>query len=354
MSDRFTGGDNLTDKDGLKYYIHKTMMLNELSGGVGAYQISNARNASSGPSFGAIQYDLGANQRGRNLFESIATTATNADGARIISNAELKQIQDHLYKPFNRMSVEEKALYDQLKPKMDQALASSEGKSQINADYSRVLDSKVAHVNSVVDNVTNPVNKAFLQGDLKSQVMIADIANQYGPAVNAKLSEFLNQTSSDAGVTLPGEGKLVKVSGSLGSDDIHRFRLATEYGVNHPADANRRDKNIDDVVGTNKLAVATPDAQSRFNLATVKVGNEQFTIASDPAGIMPASIYRTPETTPPALATLTKFTDFDSVEALLKTGILTGKGEPVAISQTPTTDNRVLQQPGIEQPRATM
>jgi hypothetical protein len=354
MSDRFTGGDNLTDKDGLKYYIHKTMMLNELSGGAGAYKISNAQNASSGPSFGAIQYDLGANQRGRNLFESIATAATNADGTRIISEAELKQIKDHLYKPFNRMSADEKEIYDRLKPKMDQALASAEGKSQINADYSKVLDTKVAHVNSVVDNVTNPTNKAFLQGDLKSQVMIADIANQYGSAVNRKLSEFLNQTSSDAGVTLPGDGKLVKVSGSLDADDIHRFRLATEYGVNHPADANRRDKNIDDVVGSNKLSVATPDSQSRFDLATVKVGNEQFTIASDPAGIMPASIFRTPEATPPALATLTKFTDVDSVEALLKTGILTGKGEPVAVSPTPGVENRLLQQPAIEQPRMPM
>ncbi len=259
MSDKFTGGDALTDKDGLKYFVHKTMMLNELNNGVGAYKISNAEAAASGPSFGPIQYDLGSNKNGQTLFESIALAATDAKGARIISDAELKQIQDHLYKPFNKMNDADKAVYADLKPKMDLALSSSEGKSQINADYSKVLDSKVAHVNAVIDNVSNPKNKAFLQGDLKSQVMIADIANQYGAAVNGKLKEFLNQTSKDAGVT-PPNGNLVKVSGTLDSTDISAFRMATAYGINNPADAKRRDKNISDVVGTYKLSAATPDS----------------------------------------------------------------------------------------------
>ena len=33
---RFTGGDHLKPEDGLKYYIHQAMMVNELSGGRGA------------------------------------------------------------------------------------------------------------------------------------------------------------------------------------------------------------------------------------------------------------------------------------------------------------------------------
>ena len=36
---RFTGGDHLKPEDGLKYYIHQAMMVNELSGGRGAYKI---------------------------------------------------------------------------------------------------------------------------------------------------------------------------------------------------------------------------------------------------------------------------------------------------------------------------
>jgi len=45
---RFTGGDHLKPEDGLKYYIHQAMMVNELSGGYGAYAISNAKKADSG------------------------------------------------------------------------------------------------------------------------------------------------------------------------------------------------------------------------------------------------------------------------------------------------------------------
>ena len=41
---RFTGGDHLKPEDGLKYYIHQAMMVNELSGGRGAYKISNAES----------------------------------------------------------------------------------------------------------------------------------------------------------------------------------------------------------------------------------------------------------------------------------------------------------------------
>jgi hypothetical protein len=355
MTDRFTGGDNLTANDGLKYYIHKTMMLNELNGGNGAYRISNAQNAASGPSFGPIQYDLGANQAGRDLFESIARSATNADGTRIISDVQLKQIQDNLYKPFSDMTAAEKAVYTQLKPAMDSALASAEGKSQINADYSRVLDSKVAHVNAVVDGVTNPTNRAYLQGDLKSQVMIADIANQYGTRVNQKLSDFLSQTSADAGVQLPGDGKLVKVSGPFDSSDIHNFRLATAYGVNHPADANRRDANIDAVVGTNKLSVTEPDPANGIRVATVdgKLNKETFTVAYSEAGI--PSIYKSPEMTPPPLATLTKPISLEGVGKLLKeTPFLTGLGTPAPSDQTreqpaPSVRND-LQQPSV-QPR---
>jgi hypothetical protein len=350
MSDRFTGGDTLTASDGLKYYIHKTMMLNELSGGNGAYRISNAQNAASGPSFGPIQYDLGANQRGRDLFESIARSATNADGTRIVSEAQLKQIQDNLYQPFSDMTAAQKAVYSQLKSTMDAALSSPEGKSQINADYSRVLDSKVAHVNAVVDGVTNPTNKAYLQGDLKSQVMIADIANQYGPRVNDKLKDFLSQTSADAGVQLPGDGKLIKVSGPFDSSDIHNFRLATAYGVNHPADANRRDANIEAVVGANKLSLAEPDAATGVRVATVAgAGNQSFTVAFSDAGI--PSIFRSPEMTSP-LATLTQPMPLEAVQKLLQTDFLRGQGTPAsgdATREPPSPPLRNdLQQPSVQ------
>ena len=242
----FTGGDHLKPEDGLKYYIHQTMMVNELSGGRGAYKISNAEKAASGPSFGPIQYDIGGNNEGRNLLERIAREATDSKGNRFISDNEIKQMQIHLYKPFNKMSAEDKQVYQNLKPKLNQALASEAGISLINRNYDKVLDKKVGEVHKVISKITNLENKQFLQSNMQAQVFIADIRNQYGDKVNDALKEFLSQSKEDNGVRLPG-GRQVKVEGKLDMEDLKNFRMNTAYGVKHPADARRRDKHIEDV-----------------------------------------------------------------------------------------------------------
>ena len=243
---RFTGGDHLKPEDGLKYYIHQTMMVNELSGGRGAYKISNAEKAASGPSFGPIQYDIGGNNEGRNLLERIAREATDSKGNRFISDNEIKQMQIHLYKPFNKMSAEDKQVYQNLKPKLNQALASETGISLINRDYDKALDDKVNKVNNVISKITNPDNKKFLQSNMQAQVFIADIRNQYGDKVNDALKEFLSQSKEDNGVRLPG-GRQVKVEGKLDMEDLKNFRMNTAYGVKHPSDARRRDNNIEEI-----------------------------------------------------------------------------------------------------------
>ena len=243
---RFTGGDHLKPEDGLKYYIHQAMMVNELSGGRGAYKISNAEKAASGPSFGPIQYDIGGNNEGRNLLERIAREATDSKGNRFISDNEIKQMQIHLYKPFNKMSAEDKQVYQNLKPKLNQALASETGISLINRDYDKALDDKVNKVNNVISKITNPDNKKFLQSNMQAQVFIADIGNQYGKKVNEALVEFLSQSKEDNGVRLPG-GRQVKVEGKLDMEDLKNFRMNTAYGVKHPSDARRRDNNIEEI-----------------------------------------------------------------------------------------------------------
>ena len=243
---RFTGGDHLKPEDGLKYYIHQAMMVNELSGGRGAYKISNAEKAASGPSFGPIQYDIGGNNEGRNLLERIAREAADSKGNRFISDNEIKQMQIHLYKPFNKMSAEDKQVYQNLKPKLNQALASETGISLINRDYVKVLNKKVGEVHKVISKITNLENKQFLQSNMQAQVFIADIRNQYGDKVNDALKEFLSQSKEDNGVRLPG-GRQVKVEGKLDMEDLKNFRMNTAYGVKHPADARRRDKHIEDV-----------------------------------------------------------------------------------------------------------
>lgn len=243
---RFTGGDHLKPEDGLKYYIHQAMMVNELSGGRGAYKISNAEKAASGPSFGPIQYDIGGNDKGQQLLERIAREATDSKGNRFISDNEIKQMQIHLYKPFNKMSAEDKQVYQNLKPKLNQALASETGISLINRDYVKVLNKKVGEVHKVISKITNLENKQFLQSNMQAQVFIADIGNQYGKKVNEALVEFLSKSKEDNGVRLPG-GRQVKVEGKLDMEDLKNFRMNTAYGVKHPADVRRRDKHIEDV-----------------------------------------------------------------------------------------------------------
>ena len=243
---RFTGGDHLKPEDGLKYYTHQAMMVNELSGGRGAYKISNAEKAASGPSFGPIQYDIGGNDKGQQLLERIAREAADSKGNRFISDNEIKQMQIHLYKPFNKMSAEDKQVYQNLKPKLNQALASETGISLINRDYDKALDDKVNKVNNVISRITNSDNKKFLQSNMQAQVFIADIGNQYGGKVNRALEEFLSQSKEDNGVRLPG-GRQVKVEGKLDMEDLKNFRMNTAYGVKHPADAHRRDKHIENV-----------------------------------------------------------------------------------------------------------
>lgn len=253
---RFTGGDHLKPEDGLKYYIHQAMMVNELSGGHGAYKISNAEKAASGPSFGPIQYDIGGNDKGQQLLERIAREATDSKGNRLISDNEIKQMQIHLYKPFNKMSAEDKQVYQNLKPKLNQALASETGISLINQDYDKALNDKVKKVNNVISKITNPDNKKFLQSNMQAQVFIADIGNQYGGKVNRALEEFLSQSKEDNGVRLPG-GRQVKVEGKLDIEDLKNFRMNTAYGVKHPADARRRDKHIEDVTAPTREKLRT-------------------------------------------------------------------------------------------------
>lgn len=178
--------------------------------------------------------------------ERIAREATDSKGNRFISDNEIKKMQIHLYKPFNKMSAEDKQVYQNLKPKLNQALASEAGISLINRNYDKVLDKKVSEVHKVISKITNLENKQFLQSSMQAQVFIADIRNQYGDKVNDALKEFLSQSKEDNGVRLPG-GRQVKVEGKLDIENLKNFRMNTAYGVKHPADARRRDKHIEDV-----------------------------------------------------------------------------------------------------------
>ncbi|WP_226470236.1 peptidoglycan-binding domain-containing protein [Luteimonas panaciterrae] len=262
-NERFTGGDSLQPGT-MEYYVHRAMMKNELRNGEGAYEISNAQRAASGPSFGPFQYDVGANQDGRNLLERIAGTATDAAGKRIIDDTELADIRAHLYKPFSQFNEDDLKVYNRLKPELDQMLSTTAGMEAINSDYITRLDTKIKHMDEVIDGIGNEANKKFLQDSPLAKLIILDTQNQYGPAVNDGLKQFAGMSSSDPAMDMPGRKanpEKIQVQGDFGLDDMIRYKLETQYGQNDGGarDVLRRISNLVDSVGAENVKLSDED-----------------------------------------------------------------------------------------------
>lgn len=284
MSDgRFTIGDSFTvESDGLRYALHKGLMQNELMNGYGAFEIKNAELANSGPSFGALQYDLGSNNHGRKLFEKIATEVRDDQGNRIITDDQLSQIKANLYKPFKSMSESNLSVYKDLKPLMDTVLSSEKGKSLIYDDYVPALDKKVDAVREVVNSITHPSNKTFLESDITSQLILADTLNQYG-SIGPQFKQFLNGETS-RGVTMSGS--------TLAVEDLLSFKMTFEYAKKAPKDVVRRhnnavsigngeQKDINSYGNYEKDPLAQKENEISAKLANIQALNEKL---NDPSG----------------------------------------------------------------------
>jgi peptidoglycan hydrolase-like protein with peptidoglycan-binding domain len=268
MSDlRFSAGDGLAPGS-MEYYAHRAMMNNELSGGIGAYELGNAKLAASGPSFGPFQYDVGANAHGRELLENIATSAKDANNRPIMSAADVQLARDHIYKPFKDFTPQDQQAYDQLKPKLDAALASSQGIAAANADYLPRLQDKVAHVNEVVGAIPNAQNKAFVEGSPLAKMIILDTGNQYGGAVNDGLKEFMGKTKDDPAMNMPGRkpAATIKVEGEFGLEEMIRYKLETQYGQTDKGakDVLRRVSNLVDAVGVDTVKASLSEEDRKF------------------------------------------------------------------------------------------
>lgn len=262
-NERFTGGDSLQPGT-MEYYVHRAMMKNELRNGQGAYEISNAQRAASGPSFGPFQYDIGANQDGRNLLERIAANATDAAGNRIIDDTELADIRKHLYKPFSQFSEDDLKVYNRLKPELDQMLSTTAGQEAINSDYLTRLDTKIKHMDEVIDGIGNEANKKFLQDSPLAKLIILDTQNQYGPAVNDGLKQLAGMSSTDPAMDMPGRKsnpEKISVQGDFGLEDMIRYKLETQYGQNDGGarDVLRRISNLVDSVGAENVKLSDED-----------------------------------------------------------------------------------------------
>lgn len=268
MSEReFSGGDAFAPTS-MEYRVCQIMMKSELRGGLGAYEMGNAGAAQSGPSFGPFQYDIGANQDGRHLLESIAEIATDEKGRRIISEHDLQIIQGHFYKPFNEFTGADNTLYEQMKPKLDAAIGSDAGVKAIDADFVPAVRQKVASMNAVVDGMPAGANQAFMQRNDAAKLILVDTRNQYGAAVNSGLEKFISMTSADPAMDMPGRtrGTTVKVEGAFGLDDIVRYKLETAYGQTDRGakDVLRRISHCIEAAGVENIKTGLSDEEAQF------------------------------------------------------------------------------------------
>lgn len=265
--DRFAGGDNFAP-DSLEHAVHLAMMANELNNGRGAYQISNAQLGASGPSYGPFQYDLGANDRARELFGQIAGAALDANGHRIISQEDLEAIRQDLYQPFSdiRNDPVAQGTYDRLVPSINNALSSDAGRRLIDDDYVAGLATKIESMNAVIAAVPDETNRAFLEQNRLAKLMILDTANQYGQAVNDGLHELLGMNADVVAMDMPGrrrDPEQIAVVGDLGIEDMIRYKLETQYGQTDAGarDVLRRISNLIDAAGPVNIPLSSEDRE---------------------------------------------------------------------------------------------
>lgn len=268
MSDRkFSGGDAFP-YDSMEYRTYLIMMKSELRNGLGAYEMSDAGAERSGPSFGPFQYDIGSNQDARDLLESIAGSVTDNQGQRILSDTDVDDIKTHFYQPFADFTEAEHKLYDQLKPKLDAALSSDEGVKAIDADFAPKVQQKVATMNAVIDGMAEGPSKTFMSNSDVAKLILIDTKNQYGDAVNDGLKKFISLRDTDAAMDMPGRrhGATIKMEGSLGLDDLVRYKLETHYGQTGRGakDVLRRIAHCVEAAGVKDTKAGLSDEEKEF------------------------------------------------------------------------------------------
>jgi hypothetical protein len=267
---RFTGGDNLT---GFKKLVHQVMMQNELRNGEGAYVISHAKAGRSGYSFGPIQWDLLNNETGVEIFTDVLTNAKDLNNSLIFNSQNKNAVLNSVTSQGSSLTIEQINL-------VNQALSSSYGVEKINESYLVELDNAIIKIDSVINKVTNPENKAFLQTDL-ARLFLIDYNNQFNISPNKQMEKFLQgQTVSLKGYTTYS----VDIKGNLGIEDLLNFYLHTKYGQEKPGDLVRRFSNIIETVGINSIPLTSEDKKFLMHDLTKILGKRFDSIINDKKG----------------------------------------------------------------------
>lgn len=262
QANTFTGANDLT---GFRRQISDALIATESGSYNVAYRLSHAVQGLSSFSFGAAQWDVGIfgpmnppgsptnlvvdspryaspNSWGMRMLEQVLSNALDANGSRIVSDAQIKQIIEEKLgitgalarnNPAALGTVVVNADGSQSIPLIDlvnRALNSTYGQQQIDAWHQQHMADLEAHSNYIVNSVTDPDRRAFLQGSLTARLFFADMMNQFGPKYGRNfMVPYLNSTISS-----PISPAKLAVSGSaLGYDDIlnYYFSVPAKIGV---------------------------------------------------------------------------------------------------------------------------
>lgn len=244
MNQKFTGGDDLT---GFAKYVHEVMMLNELEGGYGAYELRHAKKGDSGYSFGGNQMDLRKNDYARKVFKNILAKA----------KVEAVEIESYIFKFKNNILLAETE-----KQKINYILGSKQGKEEINSIYMDEITSKIKHVNSILtsvhENLHNYIDNVFFL------LVMVDYHNQLDLTSNGPMHRVLRGEKVSFHRDFALNFNLIKTAVDL----VQQIRAAIDCttwasSIEGANDIARRQKNIDLIV--NKFKLSQRNARDSFN-----------------------------------------------------------------------------------------
>lgn len=229
---RFTGGDELT---GFEKYLHHVLMLNELGGGVGGYELADAKIGKSGYSFGGNQMDLSNNREARNILRDIL----------LIKNLSKEQIKASLEK------FEKKGKFDHFSTNSDvslinAALGSEEGVKEINKAYVKEIKANAEHIDSVIKKAHKDL-QPFLK-DPVVKLILADYHNQFHLDANGKMHNLLKGKTVQFAKEVTLDIAAIKTPDDL-IKQLREAIYATKWGQDKDGkrDIARRQGNIDKV-----------------------------------------------------------------------------------------------------------
>ncbi|MFI4937261.1 MAG: hypothetical protein ACHQJ6_01975 [Candidatus Berkiellales bacterium] len=241
---KFTGGNSLT---GMHKLYHQTMMVNELRGGYGAYELSYAKGE-SGFSFGGNQMDIRRNSLARDTFVNILNNASDKTNNKILTDEQILLItgQNNANLIADPKSLPQSFL--EYMPLINAALSSDYGRATLDSIYGVEIKSKAEHVEKAIQLMQNPAAKQFYNMPL-GKTLLFDYHNQFNLELDGPLmKKYVDGQYSGQAKTVAATGeKIVAPIDTYTYEDHHKYIQSTLQWVHAPEQTEARLANVQDL-----------------------------------------------------------------------------------------------------------